>query len=160
MLYGLCMLNVERYSSLKNIEPPEQGIIHAEGFISPKGEVFDLSGDEDTGKPNLRHGDWIVYNKDWLESQGYKIKFPTGLNIYRPGVMSGETNDMLRDQLVRQGWIHVFMPDIISVWKFNSRVEKRIRDLIASYDYLIDSEEIVVHEQSTNSTYRVDLQEA
>lgn len=141
------------------VKPPEQGVIHAEGFISPKGEIFDLAGDEDTGKPSFRHGDWIVYNIDWLESKGYKIDLPPGLNIDRPGAMSGETNDRLRDQLVRQGWIHVFMPDIISVWKFNRRVEKKIKDLIASYDYLIDSEEITVHEQSTNSTYSIDLQE-
>jgi hypothetical protein len=74
--------------------------------------------------------------------------------------MSGEVNDMLRDQLVRQGWIHIFATDIISVWKFNARVEKKIRDLIRSYDYLIDSEEITVYEQSTDAVYKIDLQES
>ena len=138
------MFNVERYLK-KNIEPPEQGIIHAEGFISPKGEVFDLAGDEDTGKPSFRHGDWIVYNKDWLESQGYKIKFPTGLNIYRPGVMSGETNDMLRDQLVRQGWIHVLCQILFR--SGSSTVSRKKEFGFDKYDYLKDSEEIVVHEQ-------------
>jgi len=142
------------------IKAPEQGVIIGEGFISPKGEIFDLTANEEEGKPNLRHGDWIVENKDWLESKGYRIKFPAGLNIDSPGIMSGKVNDMLRDQLVRQGWIHIFATDIISVWKFNARVEKKIRDLIRSYDYLIDSEEITVYEQSTDAVYKIDLQES
>ena len=145
-----------KYSSLST---PEQGIIHAEGFISPKGEIFDLAADEDNDKPGLRHGDWILENLDWLESQGYGIKIPSGVNREHAGRMSGEVNDLLRDQLVRQGWIHVFMPDMISVWKFNARVEKTIRKLILNQDYYIDEDTIQVYEQSSGNQFQIDLQE-
>lgn len=133
------------------IVEPDSGPIYDSGFISPDGIPYDIS---EFG----RHGDWAAIHRNWLESKGFTI----GLHDdYNPDFdsMGGSQSDSIRDDLVRQGWIHIFTPEILSVWKYDFKTQERIKRAYREHDINSDSNVIKIIEQSNDSSHTLNLSE-
>lgn len=136
---------------------PSSGPIYDSGFITPDGTPYSL---DDT-----RHGDWALMYYHWLESKGYNISTPAGFDpdaewsYDDKPVLDGRQSDAIRDELVRQGWIHVFTPEIISVWKYDSSTEEKIKKAYREGDINTDSDKVKIVEQNTDNSYNLNPKE-
>jgi len=137
------------------IDTPSSGDIYGSGFISPDGTPYSLD--------DVRHGDWALMFYRWLEKKGYNISTPQGFDPdmdWSEGgpTMSANQSDAIRDELVQQGWIHVFTPDILSVWRYDFKTEEMIKR--AFREGKINNEgmgAVKVVEQSTGISHSFDL---
>lgn len=137
---------------------PRTSEIYTSGFISPEGEPYEVS--------DTRHGDWILIHYRWL-SQNYKIVPPKGFNTNKDiesydeiPIYPGNVSDGLRDQLVKQGWIHVFSPEFLHVWVYDNRIQGIIRQAFKSGDIAVETNEVKIYEGSTGKKHTMILNES